>query len=329
MPSPSKMCGILHPLRFRHAKAMWFTGYGWRNDRVCRETGMPSNLEKEKYMQKNRILFTVMIAVLLLTSHQVFARPRQESETGIPIKGNIILSTTTSTNDSGLLGFILPVFTAETGWTVDVVSVGTGAALQNGRDGQADVLLVHAKAQEEQFVADGHGLRRFDVMYNDFIVVGPRTPIALNGNIDQTFRTIASQNLPFVSRGDNSGTHTMELSLWRGIGVDVASLSRYSSVGQGMGATLQMANEMQAYTLSDRATWLTQRNMSLVVVCEKDTKLLNYYGVIAVNPAKSPRINAQGAQDFINWILSPSTQRLIANFGVEQYGESLFTPNAQ
>ena len=279
-------------------------------------------------MKRYSILFAAIAAVLLLLPCQLFAGGRR-TETTVPIKGNIILSTTTSTQDSGLLDFILPVFTAETGWTVDVISVGTGAALQMGRDGQADVLLVHAREQEIQFVADGHGLRRFDVMYNDFVVVGPRTPIAHNADVNQTFRAIASQNLPFVSRGDNSGTHTMELNLWRGLSIDPAGLSRYNSVGQGMGATLQMANEMNAYTLSDRATWLTQRNMDLVIVCEKDIALLNYYGVIAVNPSKTPRINAQGAQDFVNWILSPSTQRLIGTYGIAEFGDSLFTPNAQ
>jgi tungstate transport system substrate-binding protein len=165
-----------------------------------------------------------------------------------------------------LLEYILPVFTNQTGWTVDVISVGTGAALQMGRDGQADVLLVHAREQEEQFVAEGHGIQRYDVMFNDFILVGPKSPIAHNNNIEHTLKIIAGQNLPFVSRGDNSATHTMELSLWKAAGVDVQKLSRYSSAGQGMGATLQMANEMRAFTLTDRATWLKMRNMDLVIV---------------------------------------------------------------
>ena len=284
-------------------------------------------------MKRNLIIF--VLAFFVLITPVLSARPAQEPSASrdgavppVPIRGRIILATTTSTYDSGLLGYILPVFTAETGWEVDVVSVGTGAALQLGRDGQADVLLVHAREQEIQFVADGHGLRRYDVMYNDFIVVGPRTPIAHNGDVNQTFRAIANQNLPFVSRGDNSGTHTMELGLWSGIGVNAANLSRYSSVGQGMGATLQMANEMEAFTLADRATWLSQRGMQIAIVCEKDPALLNYYGVIAVNPAKSNMINAAGAQDFVNWMLLPATQTLIGTFGVAEFGESLFTPNA-
>jgi tungstate transport system substrate-binding protein len=285
-------------------------------------------------MKNYRIFCAVLAAAFLLFGNQVFAGARVQSQpdpASVPIKGKIILSTTTSTQDSGLLDYILPVFTKEIGWTVDVVSVGTGAALQMGRDGQADVLLVHSMAQEIQFVTDGHGLRRFDVMYNDYVVVGPRTPIAHNDNINQTFNTIANQKLPFVSRGDNSGTHTMELNLWKGINIapNPANDSWYVSVGQGMGATLQMSNEMRAYTLADRATWLKQQNSSLVIVCEKANDLLNFYGVIAVNPAKNASINAQGAQDFVNWIISPSTQQLIGGYGKAEFGDSLFTPNAK
>lgn len=277
-------------------------------------------------MKNSKLICAIFAAAFLLLPCALFAKGKQETK--VPIKGNIILSTTTSTQDSGLLEYILPVFTAETGWTVDVISVGSGAALQMGRDGQADVLLVHSKAQELQFIAEGHGLKRFDVMYNDFIVTGPRAPIAHNDDINQTFRTIANQNLPFVSRGDNSGTHVMELDLWKTIGVNTANLSRYVSVGQGMGAALQMANEMNAYTLADRATWLKQKNMGIVIVCEKAAELLNFYGVIAVNPAKNSSINAQGAQDFVNWILSPAAQKLIGSYGTEEFGSALFTPNA-
>jgi tungstate transport system substrate-binding protein len=247
----------------------------------------------------------------------------------VKVKGKIILSTTTSTQDSGLLGYLLPVFTQETGWEVDTISVGTGAALQMGRDGEADVLLVHSKADEIKFIADGHGVQRFDVMYNDFIVVGPASPIAHNDDVKKTFKAIADQNLPFVSRGDKSGTHTMELNLWKAAGVDETKLAQYTSAGQGMGATLQMASELQAYTLSDRATWLKQKsNSSLQIVCEKGTELLNYYGVIAVNPAKNSKINAEGGQAFVDWMLKDSTQKLIGQYGVEEFGGALFTPNA-
>jgi tungstate transport system substrate-binding protein len=246
----------------------------------------------------------------------------------VPVKGKIILSTTTSTQDSGLLGYLLPVFTRETGWEVDTIAVGTGAALKMGRDGEADVLLVHAKADEVKFVADGFGVKRYDVMYNDFIIVGPESPIAYNGDVQQTFKAIANRNLPFVSRGDDSGTHKMELTIWKSAGVDAATLGKYTSAGQGMGATLQIADELKAYTLSDRATWLTQKNSSLKIVCEKSPDLLNYYGVIAVSPGINSRINAEGGQAFADWLLKDSTQQLIGQYGLAEYGGALFTPNA-
>ena len=273
-----------------------------------------------------------LLPVIFLLPAALFARAAQEPG-AVPIKGKIILSTTTSTQDSGLLGFILPVFTRETGWEVDTISVGTGAAIKMGRDGDADVLLCHSKADEIKMVEDGFGVKRFDVMYNDFLVVGPDLiAIPHNDNVIQTFKDIASKNLRFVSRGDNSGTHIMENNLWKAAGVDTGSLSNYVSAGQGMGAVLQMADELKAYTLTDRATWLTSsrdKKIDLPAVCEKDPGLLNYYGVIAVNPDKTGRINAAGAQDFVNWILLPATQNLIAGYGREEFGESLFIPNAQ
>jgi tungstate transport system substrate-binding protein len=271
----------------------------------------------------------VLSAAFLLLTDQISARAVRDAGIGMGANRTIILATTTSTQDSGLLDYILPVFTAETAWNVDVVSVGTGAALQLGRDGQADVVLVHARAQEAEFVAVGNGLERFDVMYNDFIVAGPQSSVTHNNNVAATFTSIAQGNLPFVSRGDNSGTHAMELGIWKNLGVETSSLAKYFSVGQGMGATLQMAEELQAYTLTDRATWLKQKNMSLVVVCEKDAVLLNYYGVIAVNPEKDLRINAEGAGAFIQWILSPAAQLLIGRYGIDEFGGPLFTPNAQ
>ena len=283
--------------------------------------------------------FFLTAALLLLTQGSfVFARGAQ-SPSGeispavpVPLKGSIRLSTTTSTQDSGLLGFLLPVFTRETGWEVDVVAVGTGAALRMGRDGDADVLLVHAKADEIKFVEDGFGVRRFDVMYNDFLVVGPDLiAIQHNDDVIRTFKDIMSKNLVFVSRGDNSGTHTMENNLWRAAGIDPKNLPRYNSVGQGMGETLQMTDELKGYTLTDRATWLTltrDKRINLPAVCEKSADLLNYYGVIAVNPARYPGINAEGGQAFVDWMLRDSTQRIIGQYGVAEFGAPLFTPNA-
>ena len=289
-------------------------------------------------------LFLLLPVIFLLLAGQLFARASQDSSASkdsssgpVPIKGKIILSTTTSTQDSGLLNVLLPLFTKETGWNVDAIAVGTGAALKMGRDGDADVLLVHAKADEIKFVQEGYGVKRYDVMYNDFLVVGPDLKeIPYNSDVMMTFKGIASKNLKFVSRGDNSGTHTMERSLWKAAGIDEKTLANYVSAGQGMGATLQMADEMGAYTLTDRATWLAfskDKKINLPAVCEKDTGLLNYYGVIAVNPAaftnaKSPKINVAGGQAFVDWMLKDSTQKFIGQYGVAEYGGALFTPNA-
>ena len=289
---------------------------------------------------KRNLFFRVLVPaalVLLIPGLSLFASPARDGPPSIggavPVKGRITLSTTTSTQDSGLLNFLLPIFTRETGWEVDTIAVGSGAALRMGRDGDADVILAHSRADEEALVADGFGIRRFDVMYNDFLVVGPDlTEISHNADVSRTFREIASKNLSFVSRGDNSGTHVMENNLWKAVGVDPAGLSNYISAGQGMGAVLQMANEMKAYTLTDRATWLTfskDRRIDLPAVCEKDPGLLNYYGVIAVNPARHPGINGEGGQAFVDWMLKDSTQRLIGQYGVEEFGGALFTPNAQ
>jgi len=290
-------------------------------------------------MKKKLFVSVCMVVMVLVPSGMLFAgaskdkaAPQNNALAAVPIKGRITLSTTTSTRDSGLLDFILPVFTRETGWEVDVIAVGTGAALKMGRDGDADVLLVHARADEIKFVEEGYGLKRFDVMYNDFLVVGPNlTAIAHNDNVIQTFKDIASKNLIFVSRGDDSGTHRMELSLLKSAGIDTSKLPNYNSVGQGMGETLQMADEMKAYTLTDRATWLTlskDKRINLPAVCEKSEDLLNYYGVIAVNPQKYPGINAEGGQAFADWMIKDSTQKLIGQYGLADFGDALFTPNA-
>ena len=210
--------------------------------------------------------------------------------TAAPHQGSIVLATTTSTDDSGLLDFILPVFTFDTGWDVQVISVGTGAALQLGRDGEADALLVHARAQEDQFVADGYATERFDVMYNDFVVVGPDGgAISHNSDIEKTFTDILEQNLHFISRGDESGTHTRELQIWNALSIDPEDNDNYLESGQGMGATLGMAAQMDAYTLADRATWLAYGDKgNLVIVCEGNPRLLNPYGVWSLPQHSSP-----------------------------------------
>ncbi|MCL2674106.1 MAG: extracellular solute-binding protein [Defluviitaleaceae bacterium] len=241
--------------------------------------------------------------------------------------GTLVLSTTTSTENSGLLDYILPVFEQEYGWEVRVIAVGTGAALQIGRDGEADVLLVHARAEEDRFVAEGYAPRRYDIMYNDFIIIGPDDgPIEHNNDISATFEQIYNENLSFISRGDNSGTHIFELQVWESVGLEPHSNPNYIEVGQGMGATIGMAIEMQAYTLSDRATWLSFPNKdNFVIVCEGHEELLNPYGIMIV----SSSLQVEAAQAFVDWMLSPSTQALIASFGVEEFGQPLFFPDAR
>lgn len=246
----------------------------------------------------------------------------------------IILATTTSTENSGLLAEILPKFTEETGIEVKVVAVGTGQALQMGKDGEADILLVHAKSSEEEFVAEGHGTDRSDVMYNDFIIVGPQDdPANVQAEAGQdtlaAFRQIANQNVKFYSRGDDSGTHKMELNLWKLAGITPEG-DWYLSAGRGMGEVLQMASEGLGYTLTDRATYLAmEKDLDLKVIVEGDQQLFNQYGVIPVNPEKNDQINAEGAQIFKEWILSERGQQIIGEFGKAEYGQSLFIPNYQ
>lgn len=252
--------------------------------------------------------------------------------------GTIILSTTTSTEDSGLLGFLLPKFTEETGIEVKTVAVGTGQALENGRNGEADVLLVHAKDAEMEFLEEGAGTERRDVMYNDFVLVGPKDdPIGVKENspedIKMALKSISEKEAEFVSRGDDSGTHKKELKIWEAAGI-TPSGAWYIEAGSGMGDVLKMADEKQAYTITDRATYLSMKDdLNFVIVTESDENLLNQYGIIPVNPEvlgdDSDRINNEGAIKFMEWMTSEKGQALIKEFGVEEYGEPLFIPNAQ
>jgi tungstate transport system substrate-binding protein len=244
----------------------------------------------------------------------------------------LLLATTTSTHDSGLLDFILPYFTSETGIKVDVIAVGTGQAIKLGEDGNADVLLVHARALEDEFMAAGHGVRREDVMYNDFIIVGPaEDPAGIKGMSDvaEAFRKIAEAEEMFISRGDNSGTHLKELAVWEKAGINPNG-NWYISAGQGMGDVITMTNELQAYTLSDRATYLARKNLGLdlVIVLEGDEILLNPYGVISVNPDKNPNIQNHLAEIMIDWIISVLVQEKIAEYGVVEFGDSVFIPDS-
>jgi tungstate transport system substrate-binding protein len=262
---------------------------------------------------------------------QAEAAPTEEpSDRG---EGKLILATTTSTNDSGLLDFILPDFEAETGAEVDVIAVGTGQALSLGENGDADVLLVHARAREDAFMDAGHGVRREDVMYNDFVIVGPPDdPAGIEGMEDaaEAFQAIAQAEAPFVSRGDDSGTHTKEKAIWEAAGVEPEG-DWYISAGQGMGAVLTMADEQQAYTLSDRATYLarTLEGTDLVILVEGDPILFNPYGVIAVNPEKNPEVQAELADTFIDWLISVPVQEKIGSFGIDEFGQPLFVPDSQ
>lgn len=244
----------------------------------------------------------------------------------------LILATTTSTQDSGLLDYLLPDFTAETGIEVSVIAVGSGQALQMGKDGDADVLLVHSPAAEKTFMDDGDGVRREDVMYNDFVIVGPEDdPAKIKGlaTAAEAFTIIANAKAFFISRGDDSGTHSKEKAIWKAAGIEPAG-DWYISAGQGMGAVLTMAQEKPGYTLSDRATYLaqTQSGLTLQVMVEGDKLLLNPYGVIAVNPAKNAKIQNDLANQFIDWLISVPVQQKIQDFKKAELGQSLFIPSS-
>ena len=244
----------------------------------------------------------------------------------------IIVQSTTSTENSGLFKHLLPLFKQETGIDVRVVAVGTGQALKNAELGDGDVVLVHAKAAEEKFVAAGWGVQRVPVMYNDFVVVGPaQDPAGISGSQDAVaaLRKIAEAGTPFVSRGDESGTHKAELDLWKAAGVDVKAASGgwYRSTGSGMGATLNTASGMGAYAVTDRATWISFKNRgSLKIVAEGDERLFNQYGIILVNPARHPKVKAKEGQAFVDWLTGARGQAAIRDFKID--GEQLFFPNA-
>jgi tungstate transport system substrate-binding protein len=245
---------------------------------------------------------------------------------------SIVVASTTSTQDSGLFGHILPLFKARTKIDVKVVALGTGQALDTARRGDADVVFVHAKTEEEKFVAEGFGVKRHPVMYNDFILVGPRTDPAGVGkakDVVEALRIIKDKGLPFISRGDRSGTHLAELKLWNDAGIDIEhdKGSWYKSIGQGMGAALNTAAAAYAYVLTDRGTWLSFKNKGdLAILVQGDKRLFNQYGVILVNPAKHPHVKKALGQQFIDWLISREGQGGIANYKIN--GQQLFFPNA-
>lgn len=246
---------------------------------------------------------------------------------------SIVVASTTSTQDSGLFGHLLPLFKAKTGIEVKVIAQGTGQALDTARRGDADVVFVHAKSQEKKFVADGFGVKRFDVMYNDFVLIGPKSdPAGIKGTKDIVagLKAIQAKAAPFVSRGDKSGTHSAELALWKVASVDIAAAKGpwYREIGQGMGPALNTAAAMNGYVLADRGTWISFKNRGeLEIAVEGDRRLFNQYGVILVNPAKFPSVKKEPGQAFIDWLVSPEGQAAIAGYKIA--GQQLFFPNAE
>jgi len=245
----------------------------------------------------------------------------------------IVVASTTSTEQSGLFGHILPAFQKKTGIQVRVVALGTGQALDLARRGDADVVFVHARSAEEKFLAEGHGVRRFDVMYNDFVLIGPKAdPAKISGGKDilEGLKKIKAASAPFVSRGDKSGTHIAELDLWKAAGIDIATERGpwYRDTGQGMGPALNTASAMNAYILADRGTWISFKNRGeLAVAVEGDKRLFNQYGVMLVNPATHPNVKKDLGQAFVDWVISPEGQKNIAEYKIG--GEQLFFPNAK
>jgi tungstate transport system substrate-binding protein len=244
----------------------------------------------------------------------------------------ITVASTTSTEQSGLFGYLLPIYEREAGVKVRVVALGTGQALDVGRRGDADVVFVHARPAEEKFLAEGHGVKRYPVMYNDFVLIGPKSdPARIAGGRDilAAMKKIEAAQAPFVSRGDRSGTHMAELELWKGAGIDIERSKGpwYRDTGQGMGPALNTAASMNAYILADRGTWLAFKNRGeLDILVEGDKRLFNQYGVILVNPEKHPSVKKELGQQFIDWLVSPAGQKAIAGYKIN--GEQLFYPNA-
>ena len=250
----------------------------------------------------------------------------------VALDKSIVVASTTSTQDSGLFGYLLPIFKQKTGIDVKVVAQGTGQALDTGRRGDADVVFVHAKSAEEKFLSEGFGVKRYPVMYNDFVLIGPKSdPAKVNGGKDIVFalKAIKEKTAPFISRGDRSGTHIAELKLWKLTGIDIEADKGawYKSIGQGMGAALNTASSLNAYVLADRGTWLSFKNRGdLAIVVEGDKRLFNQYGVMLVNPAKHPAVKKELGQQFIDWLVSPEGQKAIAGYKIN--GEQLFYPDA-
>ncbi|MGV8056558.1 MAG: substrate-binding domain-containing protein [Smithellaceae bacterium] len=275
----------------------------------------------------SKVITTLMIAALLaLGASNIFAAKQE------PKQKNIILATTTSTQDTGLLDVLIPIFENETGYFVKTIAVGSGQAMAMGQKGEADVLLVHSPDAENKFIAEGYGINRRLVMHNDFIIVGTGADPARIKTVKssaEAVKMIAKANALFVSRGDNSGTHAKEKTLWKKAGINPVGQKWYQETGLGMGQTLNIAAEKKGYTLADRGTYLAmKKNLNLKVLTEGDAALLNIYHVIEVNSAKWPKANAPGARAFADFMVSPKTQTIIKKFGADKFGSPLFFPDA-
>ena len=272
-------------------------------------------------MLTRRLLIAVVAAVGLVFGSHADAQDK-----------SIVVSSTTSTEDSGLFKYLLPLFKQKSGIEVKVVAQGTGQALDTGRRGDADVVFVHAKSAEEKFLSEGEGVKRYPVMYNDFVLIGPKgDPAGIKGmkDVGAALKAIMSKDAAFISRGDRSGTHIAEINLWKASGIDIEKEKGpwYKSIGQGMGAALNTAGAGNAYVLSDRGTWISFKNKGdLAIMVEGDKRLFNQYGVMLVNPAKHPNVKKELGQQFIDWLVSPEGQKAIANYKIN--GEQLFYPNA-
>lgn len=273
-------------------------------------------------MKNCRLVFAFLLTLIVVISGC------SSSDTDGRLSKELILATTTSTQDSGLLEVLQPMFEEQSGYKVKTIAVGTGQALEMGTKGEADVLLVHAPDAEVELIDNGHAVNRKRVMYNDFIIIGPESdPAEIKGlEVKQAFEKITASKATFISRGDDSGTHKKELAIWKSINIEPSAVDNYLETGQGMGPTLNVAVEKLGYTLTDRATFLAQeKNLSdIALLVEGDEDLLNIYHVMQVNPEKHDKVNSEGAEAFVEFLISDETQQIIGEFGKEEFGQSLF-----
>jgi len=281
-----------------------------------------------KMFRSSKVIITLLTVALLFA----FGTANVFAGKAVPKQKNIILATTTSTQDTGLLDVLIPIFEKQTGYFVKTIAVGSGQAMAMGQKGEADVLLVHSPEAEKKFVADSFGVNRQLVMHNDFVIVGPAAdPAKIKGikNAAESFKKIAAAEALFLSRGDNSGTHSQEKKLWKTSGINPEGQKWYQQTGLGMGQTLNVAAEKKGYTLADRGTYLAmKKNLNLNILVEGDAALLNIYHVMEVNIAKWPKVNAAGAKAFADFMVASKTQSIIKTFGVDKYGSALFFPDA-